>query len=182
MTILAGPEKTIVRIARVPSGEPGADARTAAIPKPRAAGLTSSAAADSSESALHLEPVPTSMRTSARHVRRTGSRNTASPRRSSRSPIRSRAVSGLVELHEVEPKQKPPILQRISEWAGAPKPPPSSSASACSPSSRSPSACHTQSSAFLRSKSPTRKSCSRKTPKTRRNSRSTTFSATSVGP
>lgn len=123
MTILAaGPEKTIVRIARVPSGEPGADARKAAIfETSRAAGLADSPAADSSETALHLEPAPTSMRIAGQARSSDWVAQYGLPAAAIVAfADPSRAVSGLVELHEVEPKQKPPILQRISEWAGAP--------------------------------------------------------------
>lgn len=123
MTILAaGPDKTIIRIARVPAGESGASSRAAAISETsRAAGLVEPGASDSSEPLLHIEPAPTSMRIAGQ----ARSSDWVSQYGLAAAAIVAfadpgRAVSGLVELHEVEPKAKPPILQRISEWAGAP--------------------------------------------------------------
>ena len=123
MTILAaGVEKTIVRVVRVPAGEPGTSARSAAISETsRAAGIADSMLPDSTDAFLHLEPAPASMRIagqarSSEWVAQYGLAAAAIV--AFADP--SRAVSGLVELHEVEPKAKPPILQRISEWAGAP--------------------------------------------------------------
>lgn len=123
MTILAaGPDKTIIRIARVPTGESGVSSRAAAIAETsRAAGLVEPGASDSSEMPLHLEPSPTSMRIAGQ----ARSWDWVSQYGLAAAAILAfadsgRAVSGLVELHETEPKAKPPILQRISEWAGAP--------------------------------------------------------------
>jgi hypothetical protein len=128
MTILAaGPEKVIVRVARIPAGETGNEARRAAIVETsRAAGLASAEWGGASPTAaatwLTLQPTPLTPRIAgqlrtADWLSQYGLAAAAIVAFVDPNP----AVSGLVALHEVEPKAKPPILQRISEFLGAPK-------------------------------------------------------------
>ena len=124
MTILAaGPEKTVVRVARIPTGDAGAEARRTAIAETsRAAALGPSADSPSGDSWLTLDPAPATPRIAgqqrtAQWLSEYGLAAAAALAFADPNP----AVSGLVALHEVEPKQKPPALQRISTWVGVPR-------------------------------------------------------------
>jgi hypothetical protein len=124
MTILAaGPEKTVARVVRIPAGDSGASAReTALVETGRAAGLVAQNAHSATDGWLHLDPTPTSPRIAGQQRSAEWLSNyglAAAAIIAFADP--NRAVSGLVELHEVEPKAKPPILQRLTEWAGAPR-------------------------------------------------------------
>ncbi len=123
MTILAaGPEKTVVRIARVPAGDTGTDARRNAINETsRAAGL-GAAEPRSGSGWVVLEPAPASPRVAGTlrtsdWLSQFGLAAAAIAAYADPSP----AVASLVGLHELEPKAKPPVLQRVSELLGAPR-------------------------------------------------------------
>ncbi len=123
MTILAaGPEKTVVRVARIPAGDAAGESRRSAIAETtRAAALSLPSEAPIGDSWLTLEPAPVSPRIagqprSPQWLAEYGLAAAAAIAFADSNP----AVSGLVALHEVEPKQKPPILQRISTWVGVP--------------------------------------------------------------
>jgi Tfp pilus assembly protein PilN len=119
MTILAAGDKTVVRVARVPAGEIGAESRRTAIAETsRAAGLKPSEVRTGDEW-LMMEPAPVSVRIlgetrSPEWIAHFGLAGAAISAFADPNP----AVRAHVGLHETEPKAKPPVLQRISEWAG----------------------------------------------------------------
>jgi hypothetical protein len=122
MTVLAvGPEKTVVRVARVPAGDAGMDMRRSVIAETsKAAGLLPSPASTGT-AWLEMDPSPASARIlgqvrSSEWVQDYGLAAAAAVAFADANP----AVNGLVGLHEIEPKAKPPVLQRISEWLGSP--------------------------------------------------------------
>ncbi|HVU64020.1 MAG TPA: PilN domain-containing protein [Phycisphaerales bacterium] len=122
MTILAAGDKTVIRVVRFSPGERAADAqRTALAEASRAAGLAPDEP-PADERWLTLQPAPESPRllgeTRSRDwIGQYGLAAAALAAFADRNP----AVAGLVGLHETEPKAKPPIVQRVSEWAGQPR-------------------------------------------------------------
>jgi hypothetical protein len=121
MTILAAGEKTVVRVARVPAGEIGAEVRRTAIAEASKAAGLDALGAPGVDDGLSLEPAPESVRLlgesrSREWIGQFGLAGAAIMAFADASP----AISGLVGLHETEPKAKPAIVQRVSEWAGAP--------------------------------------------------------------
>jgi hypothetical protein len=123
MSVLAaGPEKTVVRVARVPAGDAGAAVRRSVVVETsKAAGLGVPGEAASSTEWLVMEPAPASVRVlgevrSAEWIGDYGLAAAAIAAFADANP----AVNGLVGLHETEPKAKPPVMQRVTEWLGSP--------------------------------------------------------------
>lgn len=119
--VAVGPEKTLVRVARVPGDDEFADSTAGAIHETsRLAGLKSPVSNGSAT--LVLEPVPQSVRIGglARDgtwVEQFGLACAAIAMYADQNPT----VNGLANLHEIEPKTKPPMLVRITQWLGQPK-------------------------------------------------------------
>ena len=122
MTVLAaGPEKTVVRVARVPAGEAGLEMRRSVIAETSKAAGLGATAGPTGTAWLEMDPAPASARIlgqtrSNEWVEDFGLAAAAAMAFADANP----AVNGLVGLHEIEPKARPPVLQRMSEWLGSP--------------------------------------------------------------
>lgn len=122
LAILARGEKVVIRTSRVTTGPAMPDAAAAVVRETlRAAKIDAPVSAGSLADGLHLEPEPTGVRLAggardSAFLARFGIAAAAAALYADESPV----VSGLANLHQTEPKAKPPILERVTRWFGQP--------------------------------------------------------------
>jgi len=122
IAILARGEKVLIRTSRASPGPATLHAASDMIRETlRAAKLDAPAPAHRLSDGLHLEPDASSVRIAggtrdSNFIARFGLAAAAAALYADQSPV----VHGLVNLHQSEPKAKPPIVERVTRWFGQP--------------------------------------------------------------
>lgn len=122
LAILARGEKALLRTSRVATGSAMLDAAVATVRETlRAAKIDAPITSGAISDGLHLEPEPTGVRLAGGtrdsvFLARFGLAAAAAAIWADESPV----VHGLANLHQTEPKAKPPVLERVTRWFGHP--------------------------------------------------------------